>query len=232
MERNNACMFAIQKNVSIVHDLSKLDYCVTTYIETKAIIEGMYGSLKNVDPHNFDVIINLKRVWNHIINNYQEIKLDLENISLINNIVGNGLVIDAGKLRSGDVGVNGVIWQPAIPNKEVVKEKIKEISKIDDPIDRALEYICFGIRNQLFYDANKRTSFLMASSILINENIGLLSVSENNYTEFNELLRELFNSNKKDSLKNFFKNKCLEYQPNYIIDEYENRKDKNVMAEE
>lgn len=218
MERNNACMFAIQKNVSVIHNLSKLDYCLTTYLETKAIVEGMYGSLKNIDPHNVDVIINLKRVWNHIINNYQEIKLDLENISLINNIVGNGLVIDAGKLRSGDVGVSGVIWQPPIPSKERVIERIKEISKIDDLVDKALEYICFGIRNQLFYDANKRTSFLIANSILIDGNIGLLSVPEKNYTEFNELLRELFNSNKKDSLKDFLKNKCLEYQPNYKID--------------
>ena len=59
---------------------------------------------------------------------------------------------------------------------------------------------------------------MIANSILIDGNIGLLSVPEKNYTEFNELLRELFNSNKKDSLKDFLKNKCLEYQPNYKID--------------
>lgn len=217
IERNDACKWAIQHMVNEVHNLSKLDQCTTTYIQTKAIVEnGILDPVGRISIQEIEVIVNLKRAWKFLINNYDVLELSINTIGKFHEIVGHGLVINAGTIRNGDVGVNNVNWQPSIPNYENVVKIVNEILCIIEPIDRCINLLCYLIRNQLFYDANKRNAFIIANLILIKENIGIISVPEELYWEFNELLKLVFDKNDIASMRKFILEKCLNYQPNYI----------------
>jgi|GEM_PF-6229089 len=48
-----------------------------------------------------------------------------------------------------------------------VEKRIEEIYNIPDIYERAIEYFCYSVRGQLFWDGNKRTSTIIASKILI-----------------------------------------------------------------
>ena len=52
---------------------------------------------------------------------------------------------------------------PKIPEENVVKEDIKKILEIPDITLRSIKYMLYGMRNQLFWDGNKRTSMIIAN---------------------------------------------------------------------
>ena len=67
----------------------------------------------------------------------------------------------------------------------------------------------YGMRSQLFWDGNKRTSTICANAILIKNGKGIIKVSDQDLQEFNELLTEFYNTNRKEKLMQFIYEKCI-----------------------
>ncbi|WP_160664983.1 Fic family protein [Pseudarthrobacter sp. ATCC 49987] len=59
------------------------------------------------------------------------------------------------------------------------------LSAIEDPVERAVAYFCFGTRRQFYFDGNKRTSRLMMNGILMSSGHDAISIPFSRRLEFN-----------------------------------------------
>lgn len=67
----------------------------------------------------------------------------------------------------------------------------------------------YGMRSQLFWDGNKRTSMIIANKIMIENGKGIITIKEENLLEFNQLLTEFYNTNNDEKIINFIYNNCI-----------------------
>ena len=84
-------------------------------------------------------------------------------ICKVNELVARNESIEWGVLRKGSVSITGTEYVPEIPNESKVKEEIEKILNIENTTERAIEYMLYGMRSQLFWDGNKRTSTICAN---------------------------------------------------------------------
>lgn len=141
--------------------------------------------------------------WEYIVSDHGNDIYSLEYITKLNDIV-----LKNGEFQMGSATLNQV-------DNSKIEMKMEEIKNIIDPVDRAIEVIITGINNQYFYDGNKRTSLMLANSILIEENIGLIVVKDVDFDEFNKHLAVSANEDLNFGLTTFIRKKCIDYQPDY-----------------
>ena len=67
----------------------------------------------------------------------------------------------------------------------------------------------YGMRNQLFWDGNKRTSLICANKILIQKGKGILMVQDKQLKEFSELLTDYYDTNQSKKIEEFLYNYCI-----------------------
>ena len=68
----------------------------------------------------------------------------------------------------------------------------------------------YGMRSQLFWDGNKRTSTVCANKIMIENGNGIIKVPDNKLEEFNTLLTEFYSTNNKEKIKQFIFDNCID----------------------
>lgn len=113
-------------------------------------------------------------------------------------------------LEIGRVGIGGTDYIPSIPIKEDVEKEINEIlTTIECVTNRAIDYMLYGMRGQLFWDGNKRTSTIIANKIMIENGKGIITIKEEYINEFNKLLTDFYNTNNKEKIEKFIYNKCI-----------------------
>jgi hypothetical protein len=99
---------------------------------------------------------------------------------------------------------------PKIPQEKEVREEIDKILKIENATQRAIRYMLYGMRSQLFWDGNKRTSTICANKIMIENGAGIIKVPDNKLEEFNILLTEFYNTNNSDKIEQFIFDNCID----------------------
>ena len=67
----------------------------------------------------------------------------------------------------------------------------------------------YGMRNQLFWDGNKRTSMICANKILIQNGKGILMVQDKDLKEFSQLLTEYYDTNQSEKIEEFLWKHCI-----------------------
>ena len=68
----------------------------------------------------------------------------------------------------------------------------------------------YGMRSQLFWDGNKRTSTIAANKIMIENGAGIIKVPDNKLEEFNILLTKFYDENDKEEIKQFIYQNCID----------------------
>lgn len=68
----------------------------------------------------------------------------------------------------------------------------------------------YGMRSQLFWDGNKRTSTICANKIMIQNGVGIIKVPDNKLEEFNILLTDFYNTNNNETIKQFIFYNCID----------------------
>ena len=68
----------------------------------------------------------------------------------------------------------------------------------------------YGIKSQLFWDGNKRTSTIVANKIMIKNGNGIIKVPDNKLEEFNILLSDYYNNDNKNEIMQFIYNNCID----------------------
>ncbi len=106
--------------------------------------------------------------------------------------------------------ITGTDYIPEIPNEEKVKEDINRIIQIENATEKAIEYMLYGMRTQLFWDGNKRTSTICANKIMIESGVGIIKVPDNKLEEFNILLSNFYSTNDKVKIKQFIYDNCID----------------------
>ena len=200
-------IFLAKRNiVDSIYSSAKIEGLNVTFPETQALYDGVNVGRLTMDE--IDTIRNLKRAWQFLIKHI-EAKFDLAFISRINEEVARDESLNWGSLRTGKVVISGTEYVPPIPNKEQVEKEIKNILKIECVTERAIEFMLYGMRSQLFWDRNKRTSIICTNKILIENGKGILIVKDKNLEEFSRLLSEFYTSGNKETIKQFVYENCI-----------------------
>lgn len=201
-------IFLAKRNlVDNIYANARMEGLNITFPETKTILEGV--NVPNLKIDEIQCILNLKDAWKYVINNINK-KFDIDFICKVNELVARNESIAWGVLRQGEVQITGTDYIPEIPNIEHVKQQINNILKIENPTEKAIEYMLYGMRSQLFWDGNKRTSTICANKIMIENGCGIIKVPDNKLTEFTVLLSEFYSTNNKEKIKKFIWDNCID----------------------
>ncbi len=199
--------FAKRNLVDNIYANAKMEEINITLEQIKTILDGV--SVSNLRIDEIECILNLRDAWKYIITHIED-EFNLEYICKINSLVARNESLKWGVLRTGKVEITGTKYIPSIPKKDKVLEEIRNILKIKNTTEKAIEYMLYGMRNQLFWDGNKRTSTICANKIMIQNGAGIIKVSEENLEEFNTLLKEFYDTNEKEKIKSFIYEKCID----------------------
>lgn len=192
--------------VSSIYMGAKIEGLNVTFPETQTILDGV--NVPNVKLDEINTILNLRDAWKYVLDNIKE-EVTLDFILKVNSYVSRNESLSWGELRTGNVGISGTDYIPKIPKENVVKEDIKNILEIPDITLRSIKYMLYGMRNQLFWDGNKRTSMIIANKIMIMNGKGIILVKDDDLLEFNKLLTEYYTTEVDIKIIEFLYNKCV-----------------------
>lgn len=187
-------VYLLKKNiVELVYNAGKFEGLNTTLLQTEEIIK--YNRANNVAVDDVLTVVNLKRGFEMLLNDVQEPLL--ETSKRINRIVAAEDALFPGEIRTGGVEVSTIQgrYVPPMLTEDEVNNQYDEImnQEISDT-EKALRLFLFISKNQIFWDGNKRTALLTANKIMLDRGLGLMSIPEQEFTRFNELLSKFYNS--------------------------------------
>ena len=200
--------FAKRHLVDTIYKQAILEGVATTFADTESIIEG--GKVNNMTSEDVMKIVNLKHAWEFILN--KNVILSNKNFALlceINKMVEEGFYYTAGKIRNTPVTIGGTKWKPDLPIESVIKEELEEIfnKKLND-VDRAIEFLLYTMKKQIFIDGNKRTAVIYSNHYLISKGKGIIAIPAEMTQEFKELLIPYYEGKDEKQIKKFIKEKC------------------------
>ena len=201
-------IFLAKRNlVDNVYANAKMEGINITFPQTKTILEGV--NVPNLKIDEIQCVLNLRDAWKFVIANIDE-EFNTEFICKINEYVARNESLEWGKLRTGRVEITGTEYIPEVPDKIQVEKEINDILKIENATERAITYMLYGMRSQLFWDGNKRTSTIAANKIMISNGAGIIKVPDNKLEEFNKLLTEFYNTNDMTKISKFIYENCID----------------------
>lgn len=201
-------IFLAKRNlVDNIYSNARMEGLNVTFPQTKTILDGINVPELKIDE--IQCILNLRDAWKFVINNINE-TFGINFICKVNELVARNESISWGTLRNGKVEITGTDYIPDIPYKEKVEQDIFNILEIENPTEKAIEYMLYGMRSQLFWDGNKRTSTICANKIMIENGCGIIKVPDNKLESFTTLLSEFYSTNNKEKIKQFIFDNCID----------------------
>ncbi len=201
-------IFLAKRNlVDNIYANARMEGINITFPQTKTILEGV--NVPNLKIDEIQCVLNLRDAWKFVIANIDE-EFNTEFICKINEYVARNESLEWGKLRTGRVEITGTEYIPEVPDKNKVEKEINDILKIENATERAITYMLYGMRSQLFWDGNKRTSTIAANKIMIANGAGIIKVPDNKLEEFNKLLTEFYNTNGMKKISKFIYENCID----------------------
>lgn len=201
-------IFLAKRNlVDNIYSNARMEGLNVTLSQIKTILDGINVPELKIDE--IQCILNLRDAWKFVINNINE-TFDINFICKVNELVARNESISWGTLRNGKVEITGTDYIPDIPYKEKVEQDIFNILEIENPTEKAIEYMLYGMRSQLFWDGNKRTSTICANKIMIENGCGIIKVPDNKLESFTILLSEFYSTNNKEKIKQFIFDNCID----------------------
>lgn len=199
MTRAENLFLAKRLFTELVFNTAYIEGVNVTFPQTQAIIDG--AVVNNVPVSDIQTVINLRDAWRYCLETL-DAPLNFDYICKVNEHASRNESLNWGVLRTGTVGVSGTDYIPPVPDKQSVVNALNMINAIPDATDRAIEYFCYAVRAQLFWDGNKRTSTIVASKILSEAGVGVLTIGKSDALGFNEALQHYYDTNDKIPLRN------------------------------
>lgn len=194
--------FAKKNLVRLVFTNSRFEGLNTTLPQTQTIIDGMSASGVSIDDTN--VIVQLKRGWQYVLKEDRPLSLKIE--QNINMLVARYDSLQPGSFRTGNVTVelgnkNGE-WDPKEFDYAQEEQFFADLMQRDTSItDKAMTLMYHNMRNQLFWDGNKRTATLAANKLMIDYGAGLINVPLDKWDKWNKLISQYYLSGDMTELK-------------------------------
>lgn len=185
----------------LVYVNSRFEGLTTTLQQTQTIIDGL--GVDGVSIDDINIIIQLKRGWQYTINSDEGINLDF--LKKANKIVALNESLAPGELRTGNGAVSTTKGEYIPPQVNQEQEELFLTQLLLDKnrtnTDKALTLMYHLMRNQIFWDGNKRTATLAANKIMINSGAGLINVPLDRWPKWNQLISEFYFSGDMEELK-------------------------------
>lgn len=200
--------FAKRHLVDTIYKQAILEGVATTFADTESIIEG--GKVNNMTSEDILKIVNLKHAWEFILNkNVILSNTDFALLCEINKMVEEGFYYTAGKVRSTPVIIGRTAWKPDLPIESIIKEELEEIfNKELDDVKKAIEFLLYIMKKQVFIDGNKRTAVIYSNHYLISKGKGIIAIPAELTQEFKDLLILYYEGKDENKIKEFIKEKC------------------------
>ena len=192
--------------VSNIYNSAKLEGLNVTFPQTQTILDGV--NVSGIKLDEITCILNLRDAWRETLNSITD-NLDLDYICKINSFVSRNESLEWGVLRTGKIGITSTKYIPPIPILEDIKKDLETILNIPDITIRAIKLMLYGMKKQLFWDGNKRTSMIVANKVMIENGKGIISVKEDQLYEFNKLLTNYYDTNKDEEIIKFIFDNCI-----------------------
>lgn len=209
MTKEENIFWAKRNLVDYIWKSANLEGIAVTFPETQTIFEGVSVQGKSIDDINS--IVQMKHGWQYLFSTLEE-NLTVAYIKKLHLELGKMTVINAGSFRMDEVRIAGSSYIPPIPVESDVETSLDSILRGDmEWTEKALELMLYLVKQQLFYDGNKRIAMMTANKVLISHGCGILSVSQDNLEQFFTLLVTYYeNEEKKEDLKQFLYDSCLD----------------------
>lgn len=206
MTEKSARFFAKKNLVNLVYATSKLENVQATLDQTQTIVDGLGAS--GIPTDEIITIVNLKRAWQFVIAN--EVPYSLAISNHINAIAAQDDSLDPGNIRTGNVMLDDTSYVPAIPDIDKVPERVSGVLAQDKSLtERLLDLLLVMMRDQFYWDGNKRTAFLTINYIAIPAGIGIITVNEEQLETFNNLLAPFYETGNGQNLKIWLYDNCI-----------------------
>ncbi len=204
-------IFLAKRNiVDYIWKSANLEGVNVTFPQTYAIYEK--AKVNDVSVNDILTVVNLKHAWQTLLDGIHKDELDISLFCKINAEVSRDESLAWGALRTGEVSIGGTSYIPPIPDQAVAEEKLRQIISDGEKsaTEKAIEVMAFGMKSQLFWDGNKRTSMLVANKLMIENGCGIISVPVEQIEAFNTVLSDYYTYDKLDEFKQFVYDHCLD----------------------
>lgn len=186
MTREENIFWAKRNLVDYIWKSANLEGIAVTFPETQTICEGVSVQGKSIDDINN--IVQMKRGWQLVFETLDE-EENLAYIKKLHGEIGRMTIINAGSLRMDEARIVGCSYVPPIPDEKNVDTAIENIMRTENGwIEKAFNIALFLMKNQIFYDGNKRVAMMAANKILIAHGCGVLTVGQDKLERFFTLL--------------------------------------------
>ena len=115
----------------------------------------------------------------------------------------DNLIYNEGYVRNVPVSIGGTSWKPDMPIESKIKEEIEDINTINNTMERAITFMLWCMRRQIFLDGNKRTAQLIANKEMIANGQGIISIPIKRQDKFKRLLVDFYENGEIEEIKNF-----------------------------
>lgn len=185
--------------VTQIYTAARIEGVNITYPETEVLLRGINIARLNLDE--IQVIQNLRDAWRYVMENVTR-PLDIEFILKVNGYVSRNESLNPGALRTRAIGIGGTSWRPEVPDMESLGQEISLLAGMP-PQEQAIEYFLYGTKKQLFWDGNKRSSYIISNKLLIAKGSGLLVIPDSRLLEFTTKLHEFYEYDRREGIKAF-----------------------------
>jgi len=206
MSQKQARFFAKKNLVNLIYATSKFEGTHATLPQTRTIVEGM--AVSGISTDEITIIVNLKRGWQYVINNEEPYSLAVSN--QINALVAQADSLEPGHIRSGNVTLDNTEYVPPVPNSKQVPTLIQATLNQDKTATECLlDLLLLLMRQQFYWDGNKRTAFLTVNYIALSLGVGIFTVNEHQLEVFNNLLSPFYETGDGQRLKDWLYANCI-----------------------
>ncbi|HFC8491282.1 TPA: Fic family protein [Neisseria subflava] len=198
--------------VAQIHNLSRFENCQTTLLQTEQIINGQ--NVASASLGDIQTILNLKRAYQYVMRHISDgLPVDIPLLKKINSIVAQEDSLAPGDFRTGTVGVtlvDGSRHTPPAMSEVDVQNLLGQIeNRSNSTTETAIRSMLAFMRQQIFWDGNKRTATLFANAMLIEKGCGILEISELKMPEFNTKLSDFYRSGDDTDVATYLYQNCI-----------------------
>ena len=198
--------------VAQIHNLSRFENCQTTLLQTEQIINGQ--NVASASLGDIQTILNLKRAYQYVMHHISDgLPIDIPLLKKINSIVAQEDSLAPGDFRTGTVGVtlvDGSRHTPPAMSEVDVQNLLGQIeNRSNSTTETAIRSMLAFLRQQIFWDGNKRTATLFANAMLIEKGCGILEISELQMPEFNTKLSDFYRSGDDTDVATYLYQNCI-----------------------
>lgn len=186
----------------------RMENRAVTFPQTQTILNGV--NVPNVKLDDIQAILNMRDAWRFLLQTMDE-PLTIDYICKLNGLIARNEALAWGTLRTGAVGISGTDYKPPVPSQEGAECELNAIMcKDTTETEKAIDAFLWGVRGQLFWDGNKRTSMTVANKLLVSAGAGILTITDRQMEQFNNLLLAYYNTAEGEPLKEFLYTDCID----------------------